>query len=259
MTGRSRARDRGRGKSGGAAEWTPWAALGGQWWDAAEGTTGSPVSAWAARGGTATATQGTVANQPAAPATNVNLGGEFASAFDGTDTVVSGTALDMSAAWTVATVLRFGSLRSHTGVFRLSAGELTGADGLALYADSTGRLNVASADASAWYRLGPTSTVASNTSYAILATCSGSSASIVLQVGAISGGSITWSTVTLGSLVGTFAMPAASGRFVQPGGGWAAVSSRLVGDLALTGGVGRVISAGEETTFKGYLAGRFAL
>jgi hypothetical protein len=156
------------GTSRAPSAWTPWAALGGQWWDAAEGMTGSPVSAWAARGGTATATQGTVANQPAAPATNVNLGGEFASAFDGTDTVVSGTALDMSAAWTVATVLRFGSLRSHTGVFRLSAGELTGADGLALYADSTGRLNVASADASAWYRLGPTSTVASNTSYAIL-------------------------------------------------------------------------------------------
>ena len=259
MTGRSRARDRSR-PSGGALAWSPWSALGGQWFDATDGTSGSPVSAWTARGATATATQGTVAKQPAAPAVNVNLGNELACAFDGGDILVSGTEIDLSAGWTLVSVLRFGALRNWTGIARVSTGETTGAgasDGVVLYADSGGGLVIASPNASSWFRT--MTSVSSNTSYAFVATCSGSSASIVIERGTISGGSITWSTLSLSALSGTFGMPSSTGRYLQPGGGWNTAGSPLVGDLALTGAIGRAISADEKTALRSYLAGRFAV
>ena len=260
MTGRSRARDRSR-PSGGALAWTPWSALGGQWFDATDGTSGSPVSAWTARGATATATQGTVAKQPAAPAANVNLGSELACALDGGDILVSGTEIDLSAGWTLVSVLRFGALRNWTGIARVSTGEMTGAgasDGVVLYADSGGTLVIASPNASSWFRATGAGAASSSTSYAFVATCSGSSASIVIERGTISGGSITWSTLSLGALTGTFGMPSSTGRYLQPGGGWTNAGSPLVGDLALTGAIGRAISADEKTSLKSYLAGRFA-
>lgn len=261
MTGRSRARDRSR-PSGGAQAWTPWAQLGGQWFDGAGTTTGSPVSAWSASGSSAVAVQATGANQPAAPAVNANLGGELALAFDGTDIVVSNTAIDLSAGWTIVSVLRTGTLRNWVGLARVSTGEATGAagaDGVVLYADVSGGLVIGSPDAGAWYRLASGGTLAGNTSYALIATCSGTGASVTIERGVISGGSISWSTVTLGATVGTFAMPAATGRYLQPGGGWTNAGARLVGDLAQQGAIGRVITAGELSALKSYLQARFAL
>lgn len=261
MTGRSRARDRSR-PSGGAPLWTPWAALGGQWFDGAGGTTGSPVSAWNASGSSAVATQGTGANQPAAPAVNANLGNELSLAFDGTDILVSNTGVDLSAGWTLVSVFRTGTLRAWVGVIRVSIGETTGttgADGLCIYGDAAGGLVIGSPDASSWFRLASGGTLVANTSHAFIATCSGSSASIAIERGVISGGSISWSTVTLSALTGSFAMPSASGRYLQPGGGWNSAGARLVGDLAQQGAIGRVITAGELATLKSYLAARFAL
>lgn len=261
MTGRSRGRDRSR-PSGGAPQWTPWSALGGQWFDGAGTTTGSPVSAWSARGSSAVAVQATGANQPAAPSVNANLGGELALAFDGTDTLTSDTAIDLSAAWTLVSVLRFGTLRNWVGISRVSLTDVTGAgaaDGVVLYGDSSGGLVIGSPNASSWYRTMAASSIASNTSYAFVASCSGTSASIVVERGTISGGSITWSTLSLGALAGTFGMPSATGRYLQPGGGWTDARARLVGDLALTGAIGRVITAGELSTLKSYLQARFAL
>lgn len=259
MTGRSRGRDRSR-PSGGAPQWTPWSALGGQWFDAAEGTSGSPVSAWTARGSSAVATQGTVAKQPAAPATNVNLGGELACAFDGGDSLVSDTAIDLSAGWTLACVLRFGALKDFDGIARVSTGELIGtgsADGVALYTGASGALVIASPDAGTWYRTASAGTVASNTSYAFLASCSGTGASIAIERGTISGGTIAWSTLVLSALVGSFGLPSSTGRYLQPGGGWTNAGSPLAGDLAFVGAVGRAISAMEIAQLKSYLL-RFA-
>lgn len=258
MTGRSRARDRSR-PSGGATQWTPWSSLGGQWFVADSGTVGSPVSAWAASGSSAIGVQATGANQPAAPAVNANLGGELSLACDGTDSVVSDTAIDLSAAWTLVSVLRTGTLRNWVGIARHSTGELTGwgaADGVVLYADAVGTLVIGSPNASSWYRTS-SGMLAANTSCAFIASCSGTSASIVIEKGVISGGSISWSTVTLGALTGTFGMPSATGRYLQPGGGWTDTRCRLVGDLALSAAVGRVLTAGETTSLKSYL-GRYA-
>jgi hypothetical protein len=173
---------------------------------------------------------------------------------------VSGTEIDLSAGWTLVSVLRFGALRNWTGIARVSTGETTGAgasDGVVLYADSGGGLVIASPNASSWFRT--MTSVSSNTSYAFVATCSGSSASIVIERGTISGGSITWSTLSLSALSGTFGMPSSTGRYLQPGGGWNTAGSQLVGDLALTGAIGRAISADEKTALRSYLAGRFAV
>jgi hypothetical protein len=261
---RSHARDRSRPSGGGGApQWTPWASLGGQWFDATIGTTGSPVSAWVARDATATATQGTVANQPAAPASNANLGNEMAMLFDGSDIVASGTAIDLSAGWTLVSVFRTdATLRSWSGISRVSIGETSGSagtDGVVIYGDVSGVIVVGSPDATAWYYTTSAGTLLSSTSYAIVATCSGSSASIVLNRGVISGGSITWSTPTLGALAGSFAMPSATGRYLFPGGGWNSASARTVGSVALNAAVGRAVSADELASLKGYLQARFAL
>ena len=261
MTGRSRARDRSR-PSGGAQAWTPWAQLGGQWFDGAGTTVGSPVSSWSASGSSAVAVQAMGANQPAAPAVNANLGGELALAFDGTDIVVSNTAVDLSAGWTLVSVVRLGTLRNWVGLARVSTGEATGAagaDGVVLYADVGGGLVIGSPDASTWYRLVSGGTLASGKSYALIATCSGTGASVALERGEISGGSISWSTATLGPTVGTFAMPAATGRYLQPGGGWSSAVARMVGDIAQQGAIGRVITALELSALKSYLQARFAL
>ena len=259
MTGRSRARDRSR-PSGGALAWTPWSALGGQWFDATDGTSGSPVSAWTARGATAVATQGTVANQPAAPATNASLGDELASAFDGAgDILVSTTAIALPT-FTFVTVLKTGTLKSYTGLFRLAPTETTGGAGSwCVYAKADGSIEYGSGSL-AWFRSSSsTGVLASGTAYALLLTCDGTSGGTVLQKGMISGGSITWSTVSFGAVSGSFAAPSGT-NYLQPGGSFnTAATSRFVGDLALYGARPGVVSAGEETSLKSYLAGRFAV
>src|SRR5574343_686239 len=177
-----------------SSAWAPWDAFGGQWFVADGGASGSPVSSWAARGSNATATQGTAANRPSAPAANAGLGNKLALGFDGTDTLVSDTALDLSAAWTLVSVVRLGTLRNWVGLARVSTGEATGAagaDGVVLYADVSGGLVIGSPDAGTWYRLASGSTLASGTSYALIATCSGTGASVTIERGVISGGSIS--------------------------------------------------------------------
>ncbi len=240
--------------------WTPWSALGGQWWDAAEDMTGSPVSAWTARLSTATATQGTVANQPAAPATNASLGDELASAFDGAgDILVSTTAIALPT-FTFATVLKTGTLKNYTGLFRLAPTETTGAAGSwCVYVKADGQIEYGSGTL-VWFRSSSsTGVLASNTAYALILTCDGTSGGTVLQKGVISGGSITWSTVAFGAVSGSFAAPSGT-NYLQPGGSFnTAATSRFVGDLALYGARPGVVSAGEETALKSYLAGRFAV
>lgn len=236
--------------------WTPWASLGGQWWDAAEGMLGSPVSAWTARLSTATATQGTVANQPAAPVANASIGDELASAFDGADRLVSSTALNLSAAWTICAVFSIAAPKNEHGIFRLAASESTGGGGLCCYSVFDGRMAIGSADTS-WYRV-CTPGIATG-GVVVLAKCAGTSGSISVETGAISGGTIAWTTQTLDVLIGTFTMPAASGQYLVPGGGWSSPTSFLSGNLGLIGAVGRDIDAAETASLKSYLAGRFAV
>lgn len=248
------------GSSRRLAAWTPWESLGGQWFDAADGMSGSPVSAWTARLSAATATQGTVANQPAAPVANVSLGNELASAFDGAgDLLVSGTALALPT-FTFAAVLKTGTLKNYVGLFRLAPTETTGGAGSwCLYAKADGAIEYGSG-ALGWFRSSSsTGVLASGTAYALILTCDGTSGGTVLQKGVISGGSITWSTVSFGAVIGSFAAPSGT-NYLQPGGSFnTAATSRFVGDLALYGGRPGVITAGEETSLKSYLAGRFAV
>lgn len=259
MTGRSRARDRSR-PSGGAPLWTPWANLGGQWFDGAGTTAGSPVSSWAARApSTATALQATGANQPSAPAAVASLKNQLALGFDGTsDIMVSDTAIALPT-FTMCTVVRLGTLKNYVGLFRLAPTETTGAAGSwCLYSKADGSLEYGSGSLS-WFRTSSsTGVLASSTAYALIMTSDGTSGGTVLQRGTISGGSISWSTVAFGAVSGSFAAPSGT-NYLQPGGSFnTAATSRLVGDLALYGAVGRVISAGEEASLKSYLQSRFA-
>lgn len=254
----NRSRSRAR-PSGVAQAWTPWAALGGQWFDAASGTTGSPVSAWQTRGGTATATQGTVTDQPAAPAAVAALGGELALAYDGTsDILVSGTALVLPT-FTFCTVFRTGTLKNYMGLFRLAPTETTGGAGSwCLYAKSSGALEYGDCGLG-WYRSSPlTGLVSSATAHALIVTCDGTSGGTIVQVGTISGGSVSWTTAAFGAVSGSFAAPSGT-NYLQPGGSYnTAATSRFVGDLALYGARAGVITTGEETQLKSYIAGRFA-
>lgn len=242
------------------SQWTPWAALGGQAFDAAIGTTGSPVSAWTARNATATATQGTGANQPAAPAVVASLGGELAMAFDGTsDILVSGTAIALPT-FSFATVVKLGTLKNYTGLFRLAPTETTGGAGSwCVYTKANGSIEYGDCGLG-WFRSSSlTGLVASGVSYAILLTCDGTSGGTVLQIGTISGGTITWATAAFGAVSGTFAAPSGT-NYLQPGGSFnTAGTSRLVGDLAYYHARAGVLTASEEAALKSYLAGRFAL
>lgn len=242
------------------APWDPWDAFGGQWFDGAVATVGSPVSSWAARTpSTATALQATGANQPNAPAAVAALKNQLALGFDGTsDIMVSDTAINL-AVFTFATVIKTGTLKNYTGLFRLAPTETTGGVGSwCLYAKADGTLEYGNGSLT-WYRTSSsTGVLASSSAYALIMTSDGTSGGTVLQRGTISGGSISWSTVAFGAVSGSFAAPSGT-NYLQPGGSFnTAVTSRLVGDLALYGAVGRVISAGEETTLKGYLRSRFA-
>lgn len=247
-------------KSDGAPLWTPWANLGGQWFDGAGTTAGSPVSSWAARApSTATALQATGANQPSAPAAVASLKNQLALGFDGTsDIMVSDTAIALPT-FTMCTVVRLGTLKNYVGLFRLAPTETTGAAGSwAMYSKADGAIEYGSGSLS-WFRSSSSAgNLASNGAYAILMTCDGTSAGTIVQIGTITAGSISWSTVAFGAVSGSFAAPSGT-NYLQPGGSFnTAATSRLVGDLALYGAVGRVISAGEEASLKSYLQSRFA-
>lgn len=251
--GRPRAHNRANG-----ARWTPWAAFGGQWFDAATVPTGSPVSAWTARGGTATATQGTGANQPAAPAADSSLGGQLAIACDGTDRLISSTALDLSSAWTIVSVFSYAARKDEQGLFRLATTEASGGGGLCAYVTSLGHFAIASADTS-WYRIAFNAfATPSSGGFVALLTCSGTSGSITFERGVISGSALTWNSPTISAITGTFAMPASSGLYLVPGGSWSSGTGFLSGKLGLVGATGRVITAGETTQLKAYLKARFA-
>lgn len=257
---RSRARDRSR-PSGRANRWSPSSLTGALQWYRGDGpATGSPVSAWSSLIGTADATQGTGASQPAAPTARAALNNQLALSFDGGDILGAnsvGEDVDVSTGWTAVSVVEYGTRRNWCGLFRVSItenGGSVGADGFVIYSDSAGSIVVGSPDATAWFRQSSSSNlVVSNGAYALIATCSGSSASIAIELGTISGGSISWASVGLGALSGTFAMPSASGRFLFPGGGWSTASARFVGYVAEQILVNRAITASEIASLKSYL------
>lgn len=260
MTGRSRARDRSRPAGGAPVSFLPWVDLGGQWWDGASGTTGSPVSAWAARSPSAAiALQATGANQPSAPAAVASLKNQLALGFDGTsDIMVSDTAIALPT-FTMCTVVRLGTLKNYVGIFRLAPTETTGGAGSwCLYSKADGSLEYGSGSLS-WFRTSSsTGNLASNGAYAILMTCDGTSAGTVVQIGTITAGSISWATAAFGAVSGSFAAPSGT-NYLQPGGSYnTAAASRLVGDLALYGARAGVISGAQETALKSYLQSRFA-
>lgn len=216
------------------------------------------MSAWAARGGTATATQGTGANQPAAPAADSSLGGQLALACDGTDRLISSTALDLSSAWTVVSVFSYAARKDEQGIFRLAGTEASGGGGLCAYVTNPGHFVVANADTS-WYRVAFNAFVTpSSGGFVVLLTCSGTSASITFERGVISGSTLTWNSPVISAITGTFAMPASSGLYLVPGGSWSSAEGFLNGKLGLVGATGRVITASETTTLKAYLKARFA-
>lgn len=225
-------------------------------WDADHGIPGSPVSAWASRVGGSSATQGTGVNQPSAPAACSRLRNRLALGFDGTDRLRDSADLDCSAAWTVVRVFDLDALKNEHGLFRLAASESSGGGGVCCYAVLDGRLVVGSASTS-WYRV-ITPGLAANSAYALLASCSGTSASLSVELGLISGGTITWTAQTLGALSGTFAMPAATTERVVVGGGWSSSSSFLSGRSAVEAWWTRVLSAGEVSLLKSILRREYA-
>ena len=255
MTGRSRARDRSR-PSGGVPLGIPQQISGlVSWLDAAHGTSGSPVDTWAGRVGPS-CTQSTVANRPAAPAAVAALGGQVALAMDATDRMIASTSIDLSAGWTIGTVLTIDALKDENGLFRLAPAEESGSGGFCAYVTSAGHLVIASADTS-WYKIAYNS-IASAGAFVILLTCAGTEPSLTVDVGMISGSTITWSSRLLTAISGAFAMPAASGLYLVPGGGWSSASSFLNGKFADQVVYNRVLSAGEITTLKAYWKARFA-
>jgi len=225
------------------------------WLDAARGTSGSPVSAWTGRVGPS-CTQGTVANQPAAPAVVAALGGQVALAMDATDRMIASTSIDLSAGWTIGTVLTIDALKNENGLFRLAPAEASGSGGFCAYLTNAGHLVIASADTS-WYKIAYNS-MTSTAAYVMLLTCAGTEPSLTVDVGTISGSTITWSSRALTAITGTFAMPAASGLYLVPGGGWSSATSFLNGKFADQVVYNRALSAGEITTLKGYWKARFA-
>ena len=216
-------------------------------WDADSAPTGT-VSSWASRAGSSIATQGTPANQPAAPAACTRLRNRLAVPFDGTDRLLDGSDLNCSAAWTALRVFDLDALKNEHGILRLASSEITGGGGVCAYVTSAGHLVIASADTS-WYRIAYDSMVAS-TAYAVLASCDGTEPGLTLEVGTIGSGTITWSTRTLTAISGTFAMPAATGQRVVLGGGWSSAGSLLAGRSAVEAWWTRVLTTAEKSAAK---------
>ena len=254
MTGRSRARDRSR-PSGGEPLGIPQQISGlVSWLDAAHGTSGSPVDTWAGRVGPS-CTQSTVANRPAAPAAVAALGGQLALAMDATDRMIASTSIDLSAGWTIGTVLTIDAIKNENGLFRLAPAEASGSGGFCSYVASN-HLVIAGSFLN-WYKIAYNS-IASAGAFVILLTCAGTEPSLTVDVGTISGSTITWSSRALTAIEGTFAMPASTGLYLVPGGGWSSESSFINGKFADQVVYNRALSAGEITTLKAYWKARFA-
>lgn len=256
MTGRSRARDRSRpsGVRATVAAWTISDISPLLWVRADQGVTGSPVSAWASIvAGGGSLTQGTVASQPAAATACARLNNHLALTYDGGDRLYGNAALDLSAAWTFFSAFDVGALKNEHSVLRVADTELSGTPGgLCIYAVLDGRLVVGNV-ATTWTRV-CTSGLTANTAHVLLASCDGTSGGITIELGVIGGGSIAWTTLTLGALSGSFAMPASTGQKFCSGAGWSSASSLFIGQIADQAIWGRVLSAGEKSSLKTYAA-----
>jgi hypothetical protein len=175
---------------------------------------------------------------------------------DATDRMIASTSIDLSAGWTIGTVLTIDALKNENGLFRLAPAETSGAGGFCAYITNAGHLVIASADTS-WYKIAYNS-MTSTAAYVTLLTCAGTEPSLTVDVGTISGSTITWSSRALTAITGTFAMPASTGLYLVPGGGWSSAASFLNGKFADQVVYNRALSAGEITTLKAYWKARFA-
>lgn len=213
---------------------------------ASDYTIATGISSWTDRAAVSgNATQGTAANQPAYTASVAGLNNTAAATHDNTDRLVAANTIDLSAAYTIVRVLRTATLASWHGLARVAAAEATGTDGICVYVNASGVITLAPADATAWYRETSAGALASNTSYVLSVRCSGTSASLSLR--------LNGSSIALGSLFGTFAMPAASSKIFL-GCGWN--NGRFVGNDGGTAVYNRSLSDAETLRVERYFGAR---
>lgn len=103
------------------------------------------------------------------------------------------------------------------------------------YATDVGHLVHAAAN-TAWYVIAYNS-ILPNTAYALLLSCDGTGAGIVIEVGTFTGGT----------------MPAASGQRVVLGGGWSSAGALLSGRSAVEAWWTRVLTTAEKSAAKAIL------
>lgn len=261
MSGRSRARDRGRGKSDGA-QWSP-ARLADlrAWYRADQGPSGSPISSWSEYPGGRgdAATQGTLANRPLAAAARSAGNNQLASRFDATDFLTGTADIDCSAGLTVITVIETLALKNLQALLRIASHETNNVSGgICVYGVSTGAMAVRNTDAgSSWFRTYPTTALAGNALQVMLLKFGGSFATLSLQMASVSGSSLVWATQGSTSDFGTPALPASTGNKLILGAGWSDPGGLLNGYFFEQVVINRVISADEETAAKAYLEARY--
>lgn len=140
------------------------------------------------------------------------------------------------------------ALKNEHGIFRLASSDISGGGGVCAYVVDVGHLVLAAANTS-WYVIAYNSMVP-NTAYAVLMSCDGTGAGIVIEVGTFTGGTIAWSNRSLTAMSGTFAMPAASGQRVVLGGGWSSAGALLSGRSAVEAWWTRVLTTAEKSAAK---------
>lgn len=124
------------------------------------------------------------------------------------------------------------ALKNEHGIFRLASSDISGGGGVCAYVVDVGHLVLAAANTS-WYVIAYNSMVP-NTAYAVLMSCDGTGAGIVIEVGTFTGGT----------------MPAASGQRVVLGGGWSSAGALLSGRSAVEAWWTRVLTTAEKSAAK---------
>jgi len=242
--------------------WTPRLVVPTAWYRADNGPSGSPISSWSEYpgGGGGTATQGTLANRPLAAAARSGAANKLASRFDGTDFLTSAADIDCSAGLTAITVMETRALKNFNGWLRIASHEINDvAGGICVYSVTTGAVAVRNCGASgSWYRTLPTGAVQANTVHILLLKFGGSFATLSVQMGTITAGVLSWATLTSTGDLGTAALPAASGNKLILGAGWTDPGGLNDGFLFEQIVLNRVITAGEETSFKTYAQREYA-
>jgi hypothetical protein len=187
--------------------------------------------------------------QPLLTPSTAGLNNQTSIAFADVEIMASNANLAYSGGgYTIMVAARYATLDNFDGLFRISSGADTGADGVCAYATAAGRVVFGATDASTYYLEGSVGLVLSNTSYIFTFRSSGAAGNIRMNGTDVTAGFV---------LNGVWGTPGAYP--FRPGGGWSSAGSRMEGNIAEHVVYNRNLSNAECLSLEQYMGARYGI